>query len=195
MVTESLKSRVERCMREAEARPDSSVAHFNLGLAYTQQGLMTSAEKAYRRALELDPDLVEAWVNLGGTLLLKWDFKGSLEANQEAIRRRDDVLLAHFNLGQACLYLEDAAGLVRCNQRVIELDPGHAKGHYFLAVGLLAIDRLAEAREALSRAVALGHRPSPEFLRGLERAEKRTGESTNLKDLAGATAPEITKED
>jgi tetratricopeptide (TPR) repeat protein len=171
------------------------VAHYNLGLAYTQQGLMTSAEKAYRKALDLDPDLIEAWVNLGGTLLLKWDFKGSLEANQEAIRRRDDVLLAHFNLGQACLYLEDAEGLVRCNQKVIELDPNHAKGHYFLAVGLLATGRTVEARAELNRAAALGHQPPPEFLRGLERAEKQTGESANLKDLAGAPAPEITKED
>ena len=192
---ESSRSRVERCLREVETRGDLAVAHFNLGLAYTQQGKMSSAEKAYRKALELDPDLVEAWVNLGGTLLLKWDFKGCQEANREAIRRRDDSLLAHFNLGQACLYLEDAEGVVCCNRKVIELDPGHARGHYFLAVGLLATNRVPQAREALSRAVALGHRPPPDFLRGLERAERRLGEGASPKDTPGAEAPDDAKED
>ena len=48
---------------------------------HPERALIDRAEKAYRRALELDPDLVEAWVNLGGVLLLKWDFHGCLEAN------------------------------------------------------------------------------------------------------------------
>ena len=55
---------------------------------------------------------------------------------------------------------------------VLEIDPKHAAGHYFLAVGLLAIDRVAEARDEVSRAMGLGYRPRPEFLRSLERAEK-----------------------
>jgi len=194
MSAESPQSRVERCLNEVEARRDSPTAHFNLGLAYTQQGRMSSAEKAYRKALELDPDLVEAWVNLGGTLLLKWDFKGCKEANREAIRRRDDLQLAHFNLGQACLYLKDAAGVVDCNRKVIELDPNHAKGHYFLAVGLLATGLVAEAREEHSRAMALGHRPPPDFLRALEKREKEPGDSESATYTPGVETPDHTKE-
>jgi len=194
MSGENPQSRVERCLRDVEARRDSPTAHFNLGLAYTQQGRMSSAEKAYRKALELDPDLVEAWVNLGGTLLLKWDFEGCQEANREAIRRRDDLLLAHFNLGQACLYLKDAAGVVDRNRKVIELDPNHAKGHYFLAVGLLATDRVAEAREELSRAAALGHSPPPDFLRALEKREKQPSDSESVRDTPGVETPDHTKE-
>jgi tetratricopeptide (TPR) repeat protein len=195
MQNERSESRLERCRRRVEEHPDLPAAHFNLGLAYTQQGRTGQAEQAYRNALELDPDLVEAWVNLGGVLLLKWDFQGALEANREALQRRDDLLLAHYNMGQACLYLSDAEGLVRCMRRVIELDPEHAAGHYYLAVGLLATDQLKESREALARAMTLGHRPTAEFLRGLEKAEQQLQVDTSkLVMNIGAEAPDESKE-
>jgi protein O-GlcNAc transferase len=181
--------RLDELKRKAEERPDSAAAHFNLGLALGRRGLVDRAEKAYRRALELNPDLVEAWVNLGGILLLKWDFKGCLEANSEAIRRRGDLLAAHFNLGQACLYLGDAEGLLRSARRVLELDPAHAAGHYFLAVGLLAVGRVADARQTLSESMALGYRPPLEFVRGLERAEQELKKTRAAED-DGMRAPE-----
>ena len=83
-------------------------------------------------------------------------------------------------MGQAYLYLGDAENLTRCNRRVLELDPKHAAGHYFLAVGLLAQNQVNEAREALAKAMALGHRPLPEFLRGLERAEEKSKTNTTV---------------
>jgi tetratricopeptide (TPR) repeat protein len=164
--------RLARCQARVEEAPDSAAAHFNLGLAYTEVGRVDRAAAAYRKALEIDPDLLQAWVNLGGALLLKWDFRGCLEANQEALRRDGDLLLAHFNMGQAHLYLGDAESLIRCNRRVLELDPSHAAGHYFLAVGLLATEQVTEARKALNKSLSLGHRPAPEFLRSMERAER-----------------------
>lgn len=186
--------RVARWRRQVEETPDSAAAHFNLALAYTDRGRLNPAEAEYRRALELDPDLVQAWVNLGGVLLMKWDFQGCLDANREAVRRRGDLLMAHFNMGQAHLYLKDAEGLVRSNRRVLELDPGHPAGHYFLAVGLLATNRVPEARAALTRATSLGYRPRPEFLKSLDRAEealvRKDTNSTSPATTAGGTAKE-----
>ncbi len=171
-MSETREDRVARWQKRVEEAPDSAAAHFNLGLAHTERGRMIAAEKAYRRALELDPELVQAWVNLGGALLMKWDFQGCLEANQEAIRRQEDLLVAHYNMGQAHLYLKDAEQLVRCNRRVLELEESHPAAHYFLAVGLLATDQVEEARAECSRAASLGYQPRPEFLKSLDRAEK-----------------------
>jgi hypothetical protein len=56
---------------------------------------------------------------------------------------------------------------------VLELEPKHAAGRYFLAVGLLATNHVEEARAECSHAVSLGYQPRPEFLRSLERAEKQ----------------------
>jgi superkiller protein 3 len=195
MTEETSGAQLERYIRKTEENPDSAPAHFNLGLMYTQRGRMSSAEKAYRRALEIDPGLVEAWVNLGGVLLLQWDFKGSMEANDQALRLKDDLLLAHYNLGQAALYMGDAAVVESANRKVVELDPGHAAGHYFLAVGLLALERVREAREALAMAMKLGHRPTPEFLRGLDKAEKKIeANNADLVTNIGAEAPKESKE-
>ena len=183
--------RLDELKRRAEERPDSAAAHYNLGLALGRRGLVDRAEKAYRRALELNPDLVEAWVNLGGVRLLRWDFRGCLEANAEAVKRQEDLLAAHFNMGQACLYLGDGEGLVRCARRVLALDPAHAAGHYFLAVGLLATREVGEARAALNRSIALGHRPLPEFLRALEKSEQEP-ERAHTQGGLGGRAPEST---
>jgi protein O-GlcNAc transferase len=172
MSAESRQDRVARWQERVEEAPDSAAAHYNLGLAHTERGRMMAAEKAYRRAVELDPDLVQAWVNLGGALLMKWDFQGCLEANREAVRRKDDLVEAHYNMGQAYLYLKDAEQLVGCNRRVLELEENHPAAHYFLAVGLLATDRVAEARAECARATSLGYQPRPEFLKTLDRAEK-----------------------
>ncbi len=188
-----IDDRVARLKALAEQRPQSATAQFNLGLAYAKRGLVARAEKAYRRALELNPDLVEAWVNLGGVLLLKWDFLGCLEANQEALKRRDDVR-AHHNIGQAFLYLGDSEGLIRATRRVLERDSGQAAGHYFLAVGLLARGQVEEARQALDQATALGYRPLPEFLRALERAEQELGRTQNASSLGGENSGESKKE-
>lgn len=197
MTEETARERLERCKKIAEEKPESAVARFNLGLAFTRMGKMSSAEKAYRETLELDSEMVEAWVNLGGTLLSTWDFKGSKEANREALHRDPNSVLAFYNMGQACLYLGEAEEVVACNQRVVEIDPDHAAGHYFLAVGLLAVKRIDEARKHLSRSMALGHRPTPEFLRGIERAgQTNNGTQTiQIVNNTGAEAPKDSKEE
>jgi tetratricopeptide (TPR) repeat protein len=189
MATEMLE--LERCQERVETSPESAAAHFNLGLAYTQRGMVDRAEASYRKALEADPDLVQAWVNLGGVLMLKWDFKGSLEANREALKLKDDLVMAHYNTCQAHLYLGDAEGVIHASRRVLELDPGHAAGCYFHAVGLLAAGRVEEARVTAERATALGHSPAPDFLRALGNAEKTIENENNGNDNSdiGADAP------
>jgi tetratricopeptide (TPR) repeat protein len=192
MAADDASRTVETYQQRVEEHPDSAAAHFNLGQAHTRRGRPGRAEECYRRALELDPDLVEAWVNLGGALLLKWDFRGSIAANEEALKRRDDLLLAHYNIGQARLYLGETDGVLKSYRRVVEIDPNHAAGHYYLAVGLLAAGRVQEASDEVARAKALGHSPAPDFLHALEKAVLNTAkppESIGTTD-DGAEAPD-----
>ena len=193
---ESRSERLERCLDAIGQSPGSAVAHYNLGLAYQRVGRFQEAEQAYKRSVELDPTLAEAWVNLGGVRLHGWDFAGCMEASLRAVELRDDLVLAHHNLGQACLYMNDPEGLVRCARKALELDPDHPPSHYYAAVGLLALGSLGAAERHLGRAIELGHRPTAEFLRALERAQRdRTAGRIDMVEISGGEAPGKAKED
>jgi tetratricopeptide (TPR) repeat protein len=197
MERESQRDRMERCLKDVEENPDKAAAYYNLALAYTVSGRVKQAEEAYVKALELEPTLVQAWVNLGGVRLMRWEFQGCLDANQEAARLRDDLPIVHYNMGQAYLYLNDPKNLVRCNERVIELDGDNGAAHYYAAVGQLALDNLGAAERYLGRAIELGHQPTQDFVKAMEKAhlKKQREHNVTLIEISGAEAPNQPKED
>lgn len=193
---ESRTARLDRCLQAVSDKPTSAAARYNLGLAYQKMGRFQAAEKAYLEALELDPMLGEAWVNLGGVRLQLWDFEGCLEASLKAVELRDDLVLAHHNLGQAYLYANEPDKLVVCTKKALELDPEHPPSHYFAAVGLLALGDAGAAERHLAKAIELGHRPTPDFLKAMEKAQRtKAKQQIRISEIAGGDAPEKPKED
>jgi Flp pilus assembly protein TadD len=167
--------RIEKLRAEVEAQPDSPEAHARLGTALLKIGDARLAEGELRRAIELDPDCVEALINMGGLMLGRWDFAACVEINQRAASLRPDLLHAHYNQGLGHLYLGQAKEMVGCFERVLAIDANHPGGNYHLAVGLLALGRVPEARMSFNKARELGHSPQPEFLKALEREEQARG--------------------
>jgi tetratricopeptide (TPR) repeat protein len=197
MENESQRDRLERCQKEVGENPDRASAHFNLGLAYTVSGRVKQAEESYLKALEIDPTLVEAWVNLGGVRLLRWEFQGCLDANKEAAKIRDDLPIVHYNMGQAYLYLNDPENLVKCNEEVIKLDRGNGAAYYYAAVGHMALGNLGAAERYLGRAIELGHQPTQDFVKAMEKAhmKKQRKQKVSLVEISGVKSPGKKKED
>jgi tetratricopeptide (TPR) repeat protein len=197
MSRESQKHRLERCLQAVEEKPSSAAAFYNLGLAYTVSGKVKSAEQAYLKALEIDPAMIQAWVNLGGVRLMRWEFEGCRDANIEALKLDDTLIVGHYNLGQAYLYLNDPENLVACNKRVLELDRNHPAAHYHLAVGYLAMDNHGAAERHLARAIELGHAPTQDFVKAMEKAQmkKARNQNTTLVEITGAEGPEKKREE
>ena len=87
------------------------------------------------------------------------------------------------------------AYLLACNLKVLELDRDHPAAHYFAAVAYLAQNQVGAAERHLGRAMELGHQPPQDFLRALEKAQKKTANKATVLEIAGAEAPENAKED
>jgi tetratricopeptide (TPR) repeat protein len=105
--------------------------------------------------------------------------------------------IVHYNMGQAYLYLNDPENLVKCNQRVLELERDHAAAHYYAAVGYLAMDNMGAAERHLGRAIELGHHPTQDFIKAIEKAQikKQQQQPISLIEISGAATPDKTKED
>jgi tetratricopeptide (TPR) repeat protein len=176
-------------LKALEARtvenPESAKAHLDLGSALAKAGRSARAEKALRRAIELDPGLFEARVNLGGVYFSRWDFPQSVEVLREAVALEPDAVEGHYNLGLAHLYLGNAQDVVDCFRRVIEIDPEHPGGHYYMATGLNALGKVEAANLLITRAAALGFQPQPELLKAIEKAlnTKNSGEEVLTIDI------------
>jgi tetratricopeptide (TPR) repeat protein len=196
---ETRTQRIERCQAAVDAKPDSAVAHYNLGLAYQKAGRFRQAEEVYAKTVEMEPELTEAWVNLGGVRLHLWDFDGCLEASEKAAEQRDDLLIAHYNLGQAHLYLNHPEDLLACMERVLEIDRNHAAAHYHAAIAQLALGNPGSARRHAEKASVLGHRPTPDFLKALDKADAKAAASkpqpVQMFEITGRKGPEKEKEE
>ena len=185
----TVPERGEHWRLAVEADPASAAAHFNLGTALLERGLLVRAEGEFRRALELRPGFPEALVNLGGLLLARLDFRGCVEANRKARESKPELLMAHYGEGLGRLYLGEAEAMVECFRRAVELDGRHAGSHYHLAVGLLALGHVEESHAHLDAALEGGFSPAPEFLKALQKAEGGPVPTLTVNEKAGVRTP------
>jgi TolB-like protein/DNA-binding winged helix-turn-helix (wHTH) protein/Tfp pilus assembly protein PilF len=107
----------------APAYVGMALAHYGRFQGSTEDEAM--AERAARRALELDPTLSDAWVTLGKIKLNSWDWVGMEQDYRKAIELNPNNANAHEEFGA----LLDAMGrldegLREC-QVAQELDPNH----------------------------------------------------------------------
>lgn len=113
----------------------SAVDYLNLGNVTADEKDFFSAERYYRKAIELKPDFADAFINLG--LLLSKDENCRTEAEElyrKAIKLQSDYAEAYYNLGVLLSKDEnrqtEAEELYR---KAIELRPDFARSYYNLS--------------------------------------------------------------
>ena len=116
---------IEHFEKAVAQAPQYMEAYNNLGIVYFQQREFATAERSFRKALELEPEAFEPLVNLGGALLALDRIDEAIEVNSRAHEARpQDALataqlgLSHFLAGQD----EDALNYLLLTE---ELDPAH----------------------------------------------------------------------
>jgi S1-C subfamily serine protease len=102
---------LEKAKGEVRKNPDSSAAHFNLGLAYSKLGMYSEAVEAYKQAIRIKPFARHYF-----WLALAYDKLGmhreATDAYKQAIRIKPDFVETHYNLGISYLILNDRGSAV-----------------------------------------------------------------------------------
>jgi tetratricopeptide (TPR) repeat protein len=118
------------CMRAALAvRPNSPLAHLEVGWALHHKGDWAGAETCFRKTIALDPRYALAHNDLGTALDGQGDRAGAEACFRRALELDANLASAHYNLGNALHAKHDLEGALACYRQAIRIDPRYARAH------------------------------------------------------------------
>lgn len=131
-----------------------------LGMLYdygyeSNRAVVTKAESALNRALELKPDLVDALASRGALLSGIRQYQASIQALRRAIERSPGLSLAHNWLSWTSALIGDACQAEASGIRAAQLDPFSIEGQSNRALGHLARGDFTAARRAAAHTLVL----------------------------------------
>jgi len=132
-----LANRVAPLIRDSAERAavtaDSAQSWYELGVDYELMGSTEEAERAYRRALQLDPSFVSPYVNLGRLLHRQLNLADAEALYRKAMQAEPANAVAHFNLGVVLEDRDEKDAAMQAYRDSLRLDPTVADAHYNLA--------------------------------------------------------------
>lgn len=133
--------------------------HYNLGVLCALAGRNAEAEKAYRKAVEVDPKDALAWSNLGSVLGAAGRKAEAEDAWRRAVEADPKHAVAWTNLGNLFSEMGRSEEAEKAHRKAVRLDPKLAPAWYNFGNFLARAGRKDEAEEAYRKAV----QGSPEF--------------------------------
>ena len=134
-------------------RPDSWVAHLNLGCSLDEQGKMEAAISHYREALRIRPDYAEAQYNWGFDLYRQGKTEDAIAHFREALRIKPDYAEAHNNWANALKRSGRAEEAAEHYRAAVRIRPDFPEARANLALVLAGQGRteegVAQYQEAL----------------------------------------------
>ena len=165
--------------------PIDAVAWLTVGLAEEKQGHFVEAERAYRKALEINPALADAWNSLGIFLLRTTRNTEAEEALRQAIKHKPNMAMAWMALGEMIKRRGDKTSAKEAYEKATMIDPLLASAWYELGVARRELGDYVGAATALEQAVRLD--PKSPAWAILGEMQLRTGHSdAALKSLQEA---------
>lgn len=140
---------------DAHIHSDHAQVHNNLGYLLLQQGRLTEAEAALRRALEARPDYPQAFCNLAAVLGHQEKLEEAAICCQKALAAEPNHAEAHNNLGyilQKQGRLQEAEVHFR---KAVALRPEFQEAHQHLGVVLCESNRLSEGFQVFAEVAKL----------------------------------------
>ena len=147
---------------------DNAVAHYHLGMAYSQLGDRARAENEWREALRVRPDMLEADTALAGAALQKGDWSGLDRLASTIIQAQPNSPDGYTLQAVAAINLKQRDKADASIQKAIEVAPRNPVGYIQLGTLRLLENRYADAEKAYLTVLELDP-SSSEGLSGLMR--------------------------
>jgi tetratricopeptide (TPR) repeat protein len=133
----------------------NSVAHYNLGGIFLQQGRMDEAIAQYQKTLEIKPDDDEAYNNLGNVFLQQGRMDEAISCYQKALEINPSHAKALNNLGDAFRQQGRMDEAIAQFQKALAINPGYAEVHNNLGSAFRQQGRMDEAIAQFQKALAI----------------------------------------
>ena len=127
--------------------PNYILAHYDLAVAYRDQGMLDKAIAQYEKTLELNPNFPEALSNLGGYYFRSGKLDKAVKLFKKAVQTYPNFIQALSNLGTALNKQGRPEEAVTHLKKALVLDPEFGIANFNLGNALFALNRLDEAQE------------------------------------------------
>jgi tetratricopeptide (TPR) repeat protein len=138
-----------------ERTPTTPYQAFLDGLDAEERGDLATAERLYRLALEGEPSLAAAHTNLGNLCYRRGDRADARRAYEHAVELDPLQPEARFNLGNLLEELGETELAIAELKQVVARAPDFADAHYNLGLLLARVGGVTQARQHLTRYLAL----------------------------------------
>lgn len=135
-------------------RPQSYIAHSEVGYQLARLGRYGEAFQHYREALRLFPEFDLVYYNWGNDLLDLGRFEESAARSRRALELNPEFKGVHYNLGTALRQLERLDEAVHHLREALEEEPGDVKTLNNLGLALRQQGRAPDAAECFRQAIA-----------------------------------------
>jgi tetratricopeptide (TPR) repeat protein len=133
--------------------PDSSLAHYILGVAYGKMKFFGDAITSFQQAIKLKPDYIDAWNNLGWAYTESGKFPEAVGVFEQLVKLSPKDAQVWSNLGGVQARLGHEADAVSAYQMAIQLKPDYADAHFNLGAAYANQGKFDEAVKSFRRAI------------------------------------------
>ena len=133
--------------------PDSSLAHYILGVAYGKMHFFADAAASFQQSIKLKPDYVDAWNNLGWAYTESGKLTEAIGVFEQLIKFTPKDAQVWSNLGGVQARLGHEADAISAYQMAIQLKPDYADAHFNLGVAYASQAKFEDAVKSFRRAL------------------------------------------
>ncbi len=153
--------------RAIATEQNDAKAFVNRGITRMNLGQLEGAQQDLNHAIRLDPGHALAYMNRGFLYQRKEMFSHAIKDFSRAAALQPDLAPAFYHRGKEYYYAKNWDAAVKDLKKAIQLRPGNGEAYYWLSKTFLAMGYREEAVTNARKALAMGYRVDPEYLRSL----------------------------